>query len=94
MKTYIEQVAEAVRDAVLDQVGDYYLDTCPSSQVRSHVSIDIPAIIASVESPEPVAWRQLTDVQWMNIVNHESRCCWLITIDRLWKLSLTRLLAS
>lgn len=65
MKNRDLQIAEAVLNAVLEQVGDYYLDTYPASQVRAYVSVDLPAIIASVPAPEPVyQWRDKMTPLW------------------------------
>ena len=51
MDDYLTRVAEAVRDATLNkawQIGN-------SGPLRS--AVDLPAVIASVPRPEPVAWR-------------------------------------
>ncbi|WP_084299832.1 hypothetical protein [Microvirgula aerodenitrificans] len=54
MDDYLTRVAEAVRDAVLDET---VIVEMPALRTVCRDRIDLPAVIASVPRPEPVAWR-------------------------------------
>lgn len=53
MDDYLTRVAEAVRDAVLDET---VIVEMPALRTVCRDRIDLPAVIASVPRPEPVAW--------------------------------------
>lgn len=65
-KSYALVIAEAVYAAVLDRVGDLYLDTCPASQVKDYLSPDLPSqVVASIPAPDPIyQWRERMTPLW------------------------------
>jgi len=65
MDDYLTRVAEAVRDACAAEAFmettlavEYVSAACPGEIISNMIlnNIDLPAVIASVPSPEPVAW--------------------------------------
>lgn len=75
MKNRDMLMAEAVRDAIADKFsGEYTWLTNISACVLSR-SVDLPAIIASVPAPEPVAYmHRLEKITELSFFNETANC--------------------
>lgn len=70
MKSRDMKIAEVVRDACIKELGGSLAIACDADAL-----VDLAAIIAHVESPEPVAWRVMVrraDTEWRQYALYET----------------------